>query len=303
MMNLNLTKLKIIELLEKHHKITTVAEMLELKQPTITFHMKNMEKDLGVKLFETKMGKIVLTDAGYALQHYAVKIGALASEAERAVKEFDTLRKGKLRIGASYVPATYLLPGVLHRFASLYPGIHISLSVKTAPAVRDMLERHEIDLGIASTDSFESPELLAERMCKDELVLIFAPSHKLASIDEPTPEQIVSSYFVMHGVESSTRRLTEDWLDTHSKRLPSFLEFDSLEAIKQTVMLGEHVSFVSHLAVRGEIERGLLQMRPIPGSRLSRHIYMVTNKQRYRSALLGRFADHLTESINTGFKK
>ncbi|WP_026293716.1 LysR family transcriptional regulator [Saccharibacillus kuerlensis] len=298
-MNLNLTKLKIVELLEKHNKITTVAEILNLKQPTVTFHMKNMEKDFGVKLFETKMGKIVLTDAGYALQHYAVKIGALASEAERAVSEFDTLRRGTLRIGASYVPATYLLPGVLHRFSSLYPGVHIALSVKTAPAVREMLERHEIDLGIASTDSFESPELLSEPMGRDELVLIFAPSHKLAAIGEPTPEQIASCYFVMHGIESSTRRLTENWLAAHSRRLPSYLEFDSLEAIKQTVMLGEHVSFVSHLAVQDEIKRGLLQMRSIPGGRLNRHIYMVTNKQRYRSAMLGRFTDHLTEWMRT----
>ncbi|NGZ74584.1 LysR substrate-binding domain-containing protein [Saccharibacillus alkalitolerans] len=298
-MNLNLTKLKIVELLEQHNKITTVAEMLDLKQPTVTFHMKNMEKDFGVKLFETKMGKIVLTDAGRALQHYAVKIGALAAEAERAVSEFDTLRKGRLRIGASYVPATYLLPGVLHRFSALYPGVQLSLSVKTAPAVKEMLEKHEIDLGFASTDSFESPELLAEPIGKDELVLIFAPSHRLASIAEPTADQIVSSYFVMHGMESSTRRLTENWLDAHSRRLPSYLEFDSLEAIKQTVMLGEHVSFVSRLAVREEIERGLLQMRPIPGGRLNRHIYMVTNRQRYRSALLGRFTDHLTKQIRT----
>lgn len=294
-MNLNLTKLKIVELLEKHNKITTVAEILNLKQPTVTFHMKNMEKDFGVKLFETRMGKIVLTDAGCALQHYAVKIGALAGEAQRAVSEFDTLRKGSLRIGASYVPATYILPGVLHRFARIHPGVQVSLSVKTAPAVRDMLERHEIDLGIASTDSLESPELLAEPMCRDELVLIFAPSHKLAGIAEPTPEQIASSYFVMHGMESSTRRLTEKWLETHSRRLPSYLEFDSLEAIKQTVRLGEHVSFVSRLAVQDEIERGLLQMRNIPGIGLNRFVYMITNKQRYRSALLAKFTDHLSD--------
>lgn len=295
---MNITKLKIVELLEKHNKVTTVAELLNLKQPTVTFHMKNMEKDFGVKLFESRMGKILLTDAGYALYHYAVKISSLAAEAERAVREFDKLRKGSLQIGASYVPATYLLPGVLHRFAELYPGVHISLSVKTAPIVREMLERQEIDLGIISSDSFESPELDTQPICEDDLVLIFSPDHPFASMPNPTAEQIASSFFVMHAMESSTRRLTEKWLQNQHRYLPSYLELDSLEAIKQTVMLGKHISFVSRLAVQAEIERGLLEMRPIPGQRPKRYVYMATNKQRYRSALLARFTDELPEWLN-----
>lgn len=78
-MNLSLLKLHIVELLNKHHKITTVAELLGLKQPTVTFHMKNLEREFGVKLFDTRMGKIILTDAGNALLHYATKINALAA--------------------------------------------------------------------------------------------------------------------------------------------------------------------------------------------------------------------------------
>ncbi|WP_094096322.1 LysR substrate-binding domain-containing protein [Paenibacillus physcomitrellae] len=291
-MNLNLLKLRIVELLEKHNKITTVAEILELKQPTVTFHMKNMERDFGVKLFDTRMGKIILTDAGYALHHYAVKIGALAAEAQRAVTEFDALRSGSLRIGASYVPATYLLPEVLHRFSKEYPGIHVSLSVKTAPVIRDMLEKHSIDLGIISSESFISPELQTETICEDDLVLIFSPDHILAADPEPTAEQIASSSFVLHGTESSTRRLTEKWLESNRRRLPSYLEFDSLEAIKQAIILGEHVSFVSRMAVEAEVKQGLLQMRSIPGKQFKRHIYMVTNKNRHRSALLSKFTEH-----------
>lgn len=294
MMNLNLLKLRIVELLEKYNKITTVADMLELKQPTVTFHMKNLEREFGVKLFESRMGKIILTDAGYALHHYAVKIGALAAEARRVVTEFDSLRKGSLLIGASYVPATYILPTVLHRFSREYPGIHISLSVKTAPIIKDMLERHEIDLGIISTEPFLSPELNSETICEDDLVLIFAPGHPLATKENLTQELIASSSFVLHGKESSTRRMTEKWLQNSRRRLPSYLEFDSLEAIKQTVMLGEHVSFVSRMAVQNEVKRGLLKMAPIPGNRVERYVFSVTNKNRHRSTLLNQFNEYLS---------
>ncbi|OAB36954.1 transcriptional regulator [Paenibacillus macquariensis subsp. defensor] len=292
-MNLNLLKLRIVELLEKHKKITTVADILELKQPTVTFHMKNMERDYGVKLFEARMGRIILTDAGYALLHYAVKINALAAEAERVVLEFDTLRRGSIRIGASYVPATYVLPAVLHRFGKEHPGIQISLFVKTAPVVNDMLERHEIDIGIISTEPFAAPALLAESICEDELVLIYAPTHPLAFLDNVTPELITSSSFVLHGKESSTRRMTDTWLKNHGQRLPSYLELDSLEAIKQAVILGTHVSFVSRMAVQSEVQRGLLQMCPIPGNLIDRYVYAVTNKERHRSALINQFSNYL----------
>ncbi|WP_159881838.1 LysR substrate-binding domain-containing protein [Paenibacillus puerhi] len=303
-MNLNLLKLRIVVLLEKYKKITTVAEMLDLKQPTVTFHMKNLERDFGVKLFEARMGKIILTDAGYALHHYAVKIGALATEAHRVVMEFDSLRKGSLLIGASYVPATYILPSVLHRFSKEYPGIHISLSVKTAPVVKEMLERHEIDLGVISSEPFLSPELKMEAICEDDLVLIFAPSHPLASSpeDDLTPELIASSPFVLHGKESSTRRMTEKWLQSSRVHLPSYLELDSLEGIKRAVILGEHVSFVSRMAVQSEVERGLLLMRPIPGNRVERYVFALTNNQRHRSALINRFNENLSRSVGDSQK-
>ncbi|MEI0737267.1 LysR family transcriptional regulator [Paenibacillus sp. JTLBN-2024] len=145
MMNLNLLKLQIIELLEKHHKITTVADLLGLKQPTVTFHMKNLEREFGVKLFDARMGRIILTDAGRALLHYASKINALASEAQRVVNDFDTLKQGTLSIGASYVPATYILPSILDSFTKSFPGIRVTLSVKTAPAIMQMLHSHQID--------------------------------------------------------------------------------------------------------------------------------------------------------------
>lgn len=287
------TKLRIVELLAKHHKITAVADILELKQPTVTFHMKNMERDFGVKLFEARMGRVLLTDAGKALHHYAVKINELAEEAQRAIGEFDTLRKGELKIGASYVPATYLLPGMLHRFSAMYPGVKLSLCVKTAPVIQGMLERREIDLALLSANALESSDLRMEPVCEDELVLIFSPDHALASTSRPSPRQIAACYFVMHGSESSTRHLTERWLQEHGRQLPIGLELDSLEAIKQTVMLGEHVSFVSRLAVQSEVERGLLHTYSPPGSIFKRNIYMATHKHRYPSALLSRFTEYI----------
>lgn len=91
---MNLLKFQIVELLDKHRKVTAVAEVLGLKQPTVTYHMKSLEQEYGVKLFEPRMDKVILTEAGRALLHYAGKINSLAAEARRTAQEYGTPGRG-----------------------------------------------------------------------------------------------------------------------------------------------------------------------------------------------------------------
>ncbi|MCZ8511922.1 LysR substrate-binding domain-containing protein [Paenibacillus filicis] len=294
-MNVHLQKLEIIELLDQHKKITAVAETLGLKQPTVTFHMKSLEQELGVQLFETRSGKTMLTDAGQAFKHYAVKINALAREAERVVREFQELGQGTLRIGASYVPGTYILPNLISRFAKSYPRITLSLSVKTAPVIQEKLLNHEIDLGLFSTEPFQLPPLSAHALCEDELVVIFAPTHKLNEQPQLCTEMLAGEPFLMHSPESSTRGMTEKWARTNGVRLNAVMEMDSLEAIKQVAMKGEAISFLSRLAVQREVERGELVYRPIPQNDYKRYIYYAYNLNRHSSSLLDAFIDRLSE--------
>ncbi|MCS7463841.1 LysR substrate-binding domain-containing protein [Paenibacillus doosanensis] len=296
-MNINLLKLQIVELLERHKKITAVAEALGLKQPTITFHMKSLEQELGVSLFEHRSGKVHLTEAGKSLFHYSVKINSLAQEAARVVKEFDQLGRGSLKIGASYVPGTYMLPRILSEFARAYPRISLSLMIRTAPVIKELILNHEIDLGIISCEPFQLPPLLSETLCEDELVLIMSPQHGLARQPQLYPDQLEQVPFLLHSPESSTRQLTAKWAQSNRIELRGQMEFDSLEAIKQTVMLGEGVSFVSRLAVRKEVERGELLVRQIPQNSYNRYVYVAFNEDRSQSAVLDEFIGHLRREV------
>ncbi|WP_059049158.1 LysR family transcriptional regulator [Paenibacillus senegalimassiliensis] len=293
---MNLMKLRIVELMDRHHNMTSVAEILGIKQPTVTFHMKSLEKEMEVKLFESRNGKTFLTEAGQALLHYAIKMNALAKESKRIVKEYDNLYRGTLHIGASYVPATYLLPRILNAFSQEFPGIRISLSVKPSLVIRNMLARHQIDLGVTSSELFSDKNLLAEPLCSDDLVLVCAPDHPMAKGEVLEPEQIARTPFALHGAESSTRQLTDQWVERHGLELRSTVELDSLEAIKQLVLLGYHVAFLSRMAVRREMEEGWLHIIPIPGHQTSRHIYSVHNVDRLPSVQVSRFCEVLREA-------
>ena len=90
---MNLMKLQIVELIDRHHHMTSVAEILGIKQPTVTFHMKSLEEELQVRLFESRSGKTFYRGwtSSAAL---CGKINALAKESERVVREYDSLYRG-----------------------------------------------------------------------------------------------------------------------------------------------------------------------------------------------------------------
>ncbi|MZQ84518.1 LysR family transcriptional regulator [Paenibacillus sp. 5J-6] len=298
-MNWNLIKLQIVELLDKHKRITTVADQLGLKQPTVSFHMKSMEQELGVGLFYSKAGKVHLTEAGQSLNHYAKKINALAQEAERVVKEFDERGSGHLKIGASYVPGTYVLPSILSGFSKLYPQISISLTIRTSPVIQEMLLNHEIDIGIMSAEPFQWAPLIGETLCEDELVFFFNPKHRLARQANLHPEVLKDVPFILHGQESSTRTMTLKWAKSLGIELKPVMEMDSLEAIKQAVLTGDSVSIISKIAIAKEMQRDELVYREIPQNPFKRYIYFTYNEDRIRSSFFDSFFQYLRDSVQS----
>lgn len=303
-MSINLIKFQILEELYNHKKITAVAEALKLKQPTVTFHLKAMEKEFGVKLFENRCGKIYLTEAGEALYHYASKINALTLEASSVVKEYSSGR-GTIKIGASYVPATYLLPGILSNYTKENPMISISLKVRTSPVILEMLEKREIDIGIISTEPFEVPNISSRPLLEDEMVVFFSKDHPLAK-QASLNEELLSQSLIIHGEKSSTRSITLKWLDTLKVKINAAMEFDSLEAIKQVVLQGNHISVISKLAIKKEIDEGSLVCRKLfPEEALinKRKIYYAINKDRISSSALTNFLDILNSQFISNFMK
>lgn len=260
---MNLLKLEIVVLIKKYKKLTIVAEKLGVKQPTITFHIKSLEEELGVPLFELRSGRYFLTEAGEALHHYACKIDALMKEARRVTQEFKDFNKGAITIGASYVPATYLLPEVVHQFQCEFPNIKITLIVKTAPEIRTMLQNHEIDLGVISAAPFDEPLLKQMNVMPDTLVLAFSKEHHLSKRTNVSLQDIEKERILLHRNPSTTRDLLTQWTLAHNITFQSEIELDSLETMKQILKYGNGVAFISKLAIEQEVQRNELCYIPI----------------------------------------
>ncbi|EOO22167.1 MULTISPECIES: LysR family transcriptional regulator [Bacillus] len=291
---MNLLKLEIVVLIKKYKKLTIVAEKLGVKQPTITFHIKSLEEELGVPLFELRSGRYFLTEAGEALHHYACKIDALMKEARRVTQEFKDFNKGAITIGASYVPATYLLPEVVHQFQCEFPNIKITLIVKTAPEIRTMLQNHEIDLGIISAAPFDEPLLKQMNVMPDTLVLAFSKEHHLSKRTNVSLQDIEKERILLHRNPSTTRDLLTQWTLAHNITFQSEIELDSLETMKQILKYGNGVAFISKLAIEQEVQRNELCCIPIPGFEFQRNIYTIHHEDRWNSKIISFLLQSIT---------
>ncbi|EDX68686.1 MULTISPECIES: LysR family transcriptional regulator [Bacillus] len=291
---MNLLKLEIVVLIKKYKKLTIVAEKLGVKQPTITFHIKSLEEELGVSLFELRSGRYFLTEAGEALHHYACKIDALMKEARRVTQEFKDFHKGAITIGASYVPATYLLPEIIYRFQCEFPNIKITLMVKTAPEIRTMLQNHEIDLGVISAAPFDESLLKQMNVMPDTLVLAFSKEHHFSKKENVSLQDIEKERILLHRNPSTTRDLLTKWMLAHNITFQSEIELDSLETMKQILKYGNGVAFISKLAIEQEVQRNELRYIPIPEFEFQRNIYTIHHEDRWNSKIISFLLQSIT---------
>lgn len=290
---MNFIKLDVLVLLDQYKKITAVADALGVKQPTVTFHLKSLEEQYGVSLFEQIGGKYEATRAGKALLHYAKQIRSLGLEAGRVMSEQRSPDRGTIHIGASYVAGTYLLPIWMHDFRAIYPEVEIRLTIRTAPIIRQLLAERQIDLGfLAAHGENDSGGLHYDAICEDQLVVAFSNNHSLARVGgQLSPEDISAYPFLLHGIQSTTREMTEHWAKTHSVRFHSCMVLDSLETIKRSLMLGGSVTFISHMAIAEEVATGKLAFANLPGHSSTRMIYACYHPERWISPLMKTFLE------------
>src|SRR3989337_2550568 len=133
----------------KHRNYARAAEEVFLTQPAVSRQMRQLEEELGVRLFE-QIGKTLhLTDAGETL---AVEAGKLLGGMERtaaAASSHRTAERGSMRIGASTTPGFYLLPDLLGRFHRRFPKVAFLYTVENSLRIEQTIVRNEPELGFA----------------------------------------------------------------------------------------------------------------------------------------------------------
>src|SRR5687767_2090471 len=129
-MPLNFSQLAAFRAVADAGSVGRGAEKLLVSQPAVSKHIRQLERTLGVTLFDRTPKGVRLTSAGALLADYARRIFSLADEAEQAIADLRGLRRGRLAIAASPTLSVYFLPEVLVRFRRKFPGVMLSVEVE-----------------------------------------------------------------------------------------------------------------------------------------------------------------------------
>jgi LysR family transcriptional regulator, low CO2-responsive transcriptional regulator len=277
---MTLRQLEIFLAVAREKSFSLAAKKIHLSQPTLSEHISELESELGKQLFfrHGRHRVVKVTEAGRVFEQFAERAVLSVEGARQALADLDGLTHGSVLIGASTTPGLYVLPRIIAAFRTKYPGVDVKLQIANSQAIEGRVRERELDLGIVGGHALRpGQECLAAGML-DELVLIVSPAHTWARRREVTPESLADEPLLVREEGSATRSVTERALQRVKFRVA--MELDHTEAIKQGVMAGLGVAFVSLYAVQGEIAAGRLRALRLRGVRIRRHFHVIHHEAR-----------------------
>jgi DNA-binding transcriptional LysR family regulator len=274
----------------KHLNYTRAAEEVNLSQPSVSVRMRQLESDLGSKLFEQLGKKIALTEAGHLLVPYATRIIAAMSDARHAIDELQGLERGLLRIGASTTPGMYIIPKSIARFKECYPKIDIHLGIKDTREIEAGVIKNEFDFGFVG-GHLAGDEIDVLPWLTDELVLIVPPTHTLARKKSVRKEDLERERFIVRESGSATRATIASHLKKWELQLQTAMEMENPESLKRAVQSGLGIAFISKFAVESELKAKTLATARIPRLTINRELKIVYRKDKHLSHAARKFIE------------
>jgi DNA-binding transcriptional LysR family regulator len=246
---------------------TRAAQALHLSQPAVSGHIRVLERHYEARLFVVHHRRARLTPEGQALFAHTERIFNLVRRAGRAVAATRDLEAGQLALGASTTVGVYLLPALLGRFTRAHPKVQIVLAVGTSAEVRARVLADEVPLGLveAPLAQLDHPDLEVVPFATDELVLIAPPHHPWARADAVEPGQLQAERLLRREAGAGTRVVVDSALAAAGVTMETAMELGSTEALKQAVMAGLGLAWVSRLTVARELAGGAVAVVRTPG--------------------------------------
>ena len=280
---LDLRKLEVFYWVAELKSFSQAAELLSLRQPTVSAHVQELEQLVKGELLYRIRGRVSLTPLGQLLYERAKNLLAFKREAVAAVEQFHGSPSGELWVGGSNNPGEYLLPQRLGAFVKKYPGIKPILRIgDSASIVEDLLDG-KVELGFVGIKN-KDDRLVFEKVWDDEMVLAVPQNHpwtrrKFIHLSELRGQKFISRERGS-GTMDSFRRLLRKSGHSPDSLLKIVMELGSTEAIKEAIMAGHGLSILSRISIRHELADGSLVEVPIRGFKMERDFYVVYHRAR-----------------------
>lgn len=284
-------QLRVFAAVARRLNVTAAARELHLSQPAVTMQVKQLEATCGAPLFERTGRRFRLTENGAELAHCAMQVTELLRETAERLDALHGLRKGLLKIGAVST-AKYFAPSVLAAFTALYPGVTVRFSVGNREEMIARLAEDEADLIIMGRPPAEI-ETQAAPFARHPLVIIAPPTHALARKRRIRFARLAGERFLIREPGSGTRASMERVFKEHGLAIEAGMEAASNETIKQAVMAGMGLGFLSAHTVGLELATKRLVTLDVVGMPVMRDWYVMHRKAKRLSPVASAFREFL----------
>ena len=286
-------QLQIFSVAASHLSFARAAEKLHLTHAAISLQIKQLEDVCGTQLFDRIGKKVFLTEAGDILLDHARQILQSLKDADESLMALKGLKGGRVTIAVTST-AEYFAPGLLAEFRKAQADVRVRLLVDNREEVSRMLISNEVDLAIMGRPPADM-EAEATTFAPHPFVIVAGADHPLVGRTALTLDDIAQETMIVREAGSGTRLAMEGFFREHSSEPNIDMEMGSNEAIKQAVVAGLGISFISQHTLGLELSAGRLVVLPVEGMPVMRRWFLVRHKSKRLTPALGAFWDFVLE--------
>lgn len=257
----------------EYNNYTRAAEQLSLTQPAVTQHIKQLEKELNVKLLNRAGNEIKPTNEGNIVIEYARRNIALYQKMlQNLLDEQHHIRR--LTVGITHTAESNAVAEVLGRYSAKNPGTSITIISGTINNLYDMLKNYELDIAVVD-GKVQDANINSLLLDTDSLVLVVSNNNPLAKKSMVTVNELKKQPLILRRPSSGTRNLFVANLESNNMSLDDFnviLEVDNIATIKSLIRRDIGVSILSRSVCLDELKKGNITVLPIENLSMIREI-------------------------------
>lgn len=275
------------------------ADFLYLSQPTVSAHIRNLERELGGPLINRKAGEFKLTELGEIVYQKALNLLEARDEIYNAAEAQFQNKVINIAIAASTIPAEYLLPDIISGFISTDEKVYFKILERNSEDAIDMVRHDLCDIGVVGT-RINYDDLEYERLVDDELVFIVSGSLVISPVI--AINDLMHIPFVFREERSGTYITLRDSLrfaGTDISQLNNVMVMESNEGIKRIIEANGYMACLSSFCVKKELNEGRIKKVIVHGLKPHRSFYLTYIKDKRMTAVQKKFIDYMKNKTRT----
>jgi DNA-binding transcriptional LysR family regulator len=268
---------------------TAGALRVHVTQAAISMQIRQLETEIGARVFVRAPRHVILTEAGEQLLRRARHILREHDAALDEIAELAGAERGRLRIGsASAMVLTEQLPSILKELRKQHPAAEIAVTSGTSEVLVDQILAGEVDVAFVSLPVDERG-IKTERLSQDQLVAIASPRHKLSKQKTISAYTLAGERLILGERGGNTRRLIDQFFAQAGVTLHVAMELSRQQAIKRMVEEDMGVGIVPLQSVKEEVEKGRLIRWWIEGAQINWELGIAQLSNGYDSPIMQKF--------------